>query len=856
LSPESRFIPGTILAKRYRIVGLLGRGGMGEVYRADDLKLGQPVALKFLPAAVERDQARLDRFLNEVKTALKVSHPNVCRVHDIGEVDGQHYLSMEYVDGEDLASLLRRIERLPQNKAVQIARQLCAGLGAAHEQGILHRDLKPANVMIDGRGRAKITDFGLAGLAEGIEGDEVRAGTPQYMSPEQHTGKEVTIRSDIYSLGLVLYELFTGKRAFEAASPAEIRKLQEESSPTSPSSHVEGLDQTVERIILRCLESDPGQRPVSALAVAAALPGGDPLAAALAAGETPSPAMVADAGGEGALRPAIAVSLLVVVILGLLGGALLAEKTPEGQGLLGYAPMNKPPATLAEDARRILRSLGHDGPVADTAHGFRVDYGYLGYVEENDSSPDRWDRLASGQPPAIFFWYRESPRLLVPRRRGTEIVTQHDPMEHYSGEVNIDLDTEGRLRWLRVVPPQRDETLGTDPQTDWTALFSAAGLDPAAFTPVEPVWIPWNYCDQRMAWEGSYASDPNIPIRIEAGSYRGRVMAFEIVEPWDQAWRQEERESQPGITAANILFGVILLSVVVGAALLAIRNLRLGRGDRKGAFRLAAFVTIGYLAASILGASHVPDFMEELGLITESMTSAVLIGGLMWMLYVALEPFLRKRWPEALISWNRLLAGRFRDPIIGRDILAGATAAIAYLAVIAPLTSVPRWLGWTTSAPEVQGGILRLLGPRFALMKIIDNSWSSLIFAMVILLVLLLLRILVRKHWIALVGLLALFTAVVVLQYIAKPDQILFQLPALWLTIGSIFFLVSRFGLLSVWAYLLCAMLIVACSGSVTVWYGGNLLFFYIAIAALATYGCWISLAGRPLFREGLVPEK
>jgi serine/threonine-protein kinase len=304
-SDQARFIPGTVLAKRYRIVGLLGRGGMGEVYRADDLKLGQPVALKFLPQAVQRDQARLHRFLIEVKTALKVSHPNVCRVHDIGEVDGQHYLSMEYVDGEDLASLLRRIERLPQNKAVQIARQLCAGLAAAHEQGILHRDLKPANVMIDGRGRAKITDFGLASLAEGIEGDEARAGTPQYMSPEQHAGKEVTVRSDIYSLGLVLYELFTGKRPFEAPTAAEIRELQDESSPTTPSSHVEGLDRAVERIILRCLEKQPAERPPSALAVAAVLPGGDPLAAALAAGETPSPDLVAAAGGEGGLRPAI-----------------------------------------------------------------------------------------------------------------------------------------------------------------------------------------------------------------------------------------------------------------------------------------------------------------------------------------------------------------------------------------------------------------------------------------------------------------------------------------------------------------------------------------------------------------------
>ena len=134
-SPDSidraRFIPGTMLAKRYRIVGLLGRGGMGEVFRADDLKLGQPVALKFLPKNVQRDEARLSRFLNEVRVALKVSHPNVCRVHDIGEVDGEHFLSMEYVDGEDLASLLRRIGRIPEDRAVRIARQLCAGLAAA-----------------------------------------------------------------------------------------------------------------------------------------------------------------------------------------------------------------------------------------------------------------------------------------------------------------------------------------------------------------------------------------------------------------------------------------------------------------------------------------------------------------------------------------------------------------------------------------------------------------------------------------------------------------------------------------------------------------------------------------------------
>src|ERR1051325_10922835 len=146
---DARFIPGAMLAERYRMVGLLGRGGMGEVYRADDLKLGQAVALKFLPEHLLSDGAALARFHREVRVARQVSHRNVCRVYDIGEIEGQHFLSMEFIKGEELASLLRRIGRLPSDKATEIARQLCAGLAAAHETGVLHRDLKPANVMID-----------------------------------------------------------------------------------------------------------------------------------------------------------------------------------------------------------------------------------------------------------------------------------------------------------------------------------------------------------------------------------------------------------------------------------------------------------------------------------------------------------------------------------------------------------------------------------------------------------------------------------------------------------------------------------------------------------------------------------
>src|SRR5580704_14080349 len=309
---EGRFLPGRLLASRYRIIALLGKGGMGEVYRADDLTLGQPVALKFLPDEAARDEGLLERFKNEVRIARRVSHPNVCRVYDVGDMEGHTFFTMEYVDGEDLASLLRRIGRLPEDKALDIARQMCAGLAAAHAKGVLHRDLKPANIMLDGRGQVVITDFGLAGIADQIQGAEVRSGTPAYMSPEQLSGEAVTTRSDVYALGLVLYEVFTGKRAF-AESAAKL-VAHGDRTPSRPSSVVKDLDPIVEKVILRCLEAEPSARPATALAVAASLPGGDPLAAALAAGETPSPQLVAASGETEGLRPRVAIAILVAIL--------------------------------------------------------------------------------------------------------------------------------------------------------------------------------------------------------------------------------------------------------------------------------------------------------------------------------------------------------------------------------------------------------------------------------------------------------------------------------------------------------------------------------------------------------------
>ncbi|HMS42086.1 MAG TPA: serine/threonine-protein kinase, partial [Pyrinomonadaceae bacterium] len=217
------FVAGTVLASRYRIIGLLGKGGMGEVYKAEDIKLAQVVALKFLPDKLQKDSSALSRFHSEVRTARQVSHPNVCRVFDIGEIDNRHFLSMEFIDGDDLSSLLRRIGRLPSERAIEIARQLCIGLSAIHNAGILHRDFKPANVIIDSKGKARITDFGIAGLEDDIAKDELRVGTPAYMSPEQIRGsQDVDARTDVWALGVMLYEVLSGILPFFATTPGEL----------------------------------------------------------------------------------------------------------------------------------------------------------------------------------------------------------------------------------------------------------------------------------------------------------------------------------------------------------------------------------------------------------------------------------------------------------------------------------------------------------------------------------------------------------------------------------------------------------------------------------------------------------
>jgi serine/threonine protein kinase len=249
------------LGQRYDILAEAGHGSMGNVYKARDRETGETVALKLLKPEIASDQAMMDRFKNELLFARKITHKNVCRVHEFNRLGGIAYTSMEFVEGESLRSVLNRFGGLPVRKAISVTEQICSGLKEAHAQGIVHRDLKPENVMIDGQGNVKIMDFGIARSMESLTrltGSMV--GTPAYMAPEQVAGKSVDYRTDIYSLGLMLYEMFTGTQAFQADTAVAVALKQMRETPPPPHEVDPSIPVGIERAILKCLEKEPGRR--------------------------------------------------------------------------------------------------------------------------------------------------------------------------------------------------------------------------------------------------------------------------------------------------------------------------------------------------------------------------------------------------------------------------------------------------------------------------------------------------------------------------------------------------------------------------------------------------------------------
>jgi serine/threonine-protein kinase len=743
--------PGTLLAERYRVLGLAGRGGMGEVYRAEDLRLGQSVALKFLPPAVADDPQRLAQFHHEVRIARQVSHRNVCRVYDIGEDHGRVFLTMELIDGEDLAGLLKRVGRFPEERATEIGRQICAGLAAAHECGVLHRDLKPANVMLDAEGRVRITDFGLAGLAGSFA--DIRSGTPAYMAPEQLAGTEVSQRSDIFALGLVLYEIYTGKRAFDATTVAELLRQHDDGVDVSRSAGRE-LDPAIERVIQRCLSREPAQRPASAIAVSAALPGGDPLAAALAAGETPSPAMIAAAGGIEPVPLPIGLGLVAVAIVGLV--ALIGVR---GESAVHrFVPMELSGPVLEDRARQAIQKLGYREPPADSFGMFHRGTDYYEWVQTRGGER-AWAEMATGRTPAVGYWYRSSPQALRPLNRQAR-PQPDDPPLRITGMTLARVDVRGHLLEFHGVPPQRAAPAATLSAVDWQVVFDVVGWPRDRFAPAAPEWTGLAATDTRAAWTGTVAELGDIPLRLEAGAFAGRITYVQAIGPWTKP----THVAPPVPTITQRMLGLVqpllVASLIIGSALLARRNLRAARGDRAGASRVALWVGVLMMLRWLVAAHHSGSYANFQGAFLDASEQALLNAALVWLAYLGIEPWLRRHWPASLLSWSRLLGGSFRDPLLGRDVLVGVVFGLAaglYLVatryVTVQVTGIP--------AGPMLNGVPELTSPRYVVAAMMVAATNALINGVLLALLYVMLRRLLRRPVVAAAAVVLIFAALV-----------------------------------------------------------------------------------------------
>ena len=844
-SPARGFAPGSMVADRYRVMSLLGRGGMGEVYAADDLKLGQKVALKFLPIQHGKNHSWREQFYAEVRMARQVSHPNVCRVYDVGESEGRLFLSMEFVDGEDLSSLLRRIGRLPDDKAVEIAQQLCAGLAAAHGSGVLHRDLKPSNVMIDGRGHARITDFGLAIAAGDADSKSGPAGTPGYLAPELLDGAVPSVQSDLYGLGLVLYELFTGKKAFDASSLAEFYRKQTETNPTPPSSVVKNFDPAVERAILRCLDRDAAQRPRSALSVAAALPGGDPLAAALAAGETPAPEVVAAAGPEGSLRPPVAWACLAGALILILGSSMVLAPRILDWGL---ALMNKSPEVLADRAQELSQKLGYSKAV-DRAFWVASDKDYLRYAAHDSAGKDgKLPPVGQAWPSPVNFWYRQSPRWMKPGAQspdGPPFVTESNPSYETSGMVVIKLDMQGNLLFLRGIPPQV-ETGGSGRDPDWNLLFAEAGLDQSRFVRANPKWAPPDAFDSRADWEGHRAERPDLLVHVAAAAYHGVPVYFQLIAPWDRPWRGDPATDWHMPATSDVytmLWPLLMVAYLVIAGYVARRNVLCGRGDTKGALRLAGLAVVANCIYGFFTYHYVPD-AEYLSVQFILLAVPLLFGLLAWLGYMAVEPYGRRSWPKQMVSWQRLLGGRIRDPLVGRDVLVGLVAGSAVAAIFLGVGMRAGSSG--TSAVDRYFGLGLL--PAFARSSLL--SFGACFDALLYFAILTILTGVLRRRWLAVAA-----TALTLFVFNLQGTRLDF-LALTILFVVAFLGIQIRVGLVAAASFLYILITLTTSPPlAMSQWYAGRAMIALLLPLSLAIWGFYASLGGQPLLGNALGEE-
>ncbi|MDA8019551.1 MAG: serine/threonine protein kinase [Thermoanaerobaculia bacterium] len=671
--------PGDRVAGRFEIYRFVGAGAFAEVFKAYDAQNHRTVALK-IPFAGIGQGGELWRLVNEVNAAQAVAHPNVMQAwevgsFEIGESEPYHFIALQWIDGDTLRSVLdRSLGTLTDDEKIHFAHDLCAGIEAIHHPGILHRDIKPSNVMLTPDGRAIITDFGLATLAGAATNP--RAGAQGFKAPELDSGGEPSEQSDIYSLGMVLLELFSGSKPSAPADGAGV--------VLPDTIRTDELRET----LLRCIHEDPGCRPGSVGEVSRALPS-RPRSEDGRARCVPVETLLIEPSSR--ISPTQRLWLVAVGVAALIGLVVASSMKPL---VLADVLRGDPPVVLEYEARELLEELGFANDSVDRMHGY-------GASSEYGSPAHR-----------VTFWYRQSPLPLAAGRSGSVFRRPTDPPLMFPGEARVVLDTEGRLLSLSGLPPAGSAGGSGELEPMWDLLLAQAGLDVDRLHVIDPDFFPEGFADRRWAWEADDPYRGGERIRVEAAAIGPIPVHFRLVETTGDRgrslldWPAGLAGGRDQVAVAHVAYWTLAGLVLLGGVYLCWRNIRLRHADLLGATRLAIVILAARLLVWLLGGRHTasPELLE----ILEAQLERGLSDGVVaWILYIAVEPFARRRWSWQVASWVRLLRGRVADPLVGRDLLVGTLFGVGLTLGALAYAVVPGWFG----LPEPDGhGIAAMAG--------------------------------------------------------------------------------------------------------------------------------------------------
>ncbi|MCA9299075.1 MAG: hypothetical protein KDA28_08415, partial [Phycisphaerales bacterium] len=629
-------------------------------------------------------------------------------------------------------------------------------------------------------------------------------------------------------------------------------------SPLRMSTLVRDLDPAVERVILRCLQTSPKERPRSVLEVSAALPGSDPLAAALAAGETPSPELVA--AGEADSMPRLpAIILFVLLTISVMG--VVASSSFDA--LASYVTTERPPDALRDKARDVLAALGHDAHSGGHARSWNEAYGFAQFYENlthlKDEGIEDWSALATGRPLTMVIWYRISPATFVMQKQGLRAhkALFDNPPFARSSEARLLLDMEGRLDRIEIIPTDLadDQIVGVPSSVpDFEKVFELAGLDISRFEPIEPTYQSRYDTDESFAWSGTIDGIEG-PMQVVAGTRRGQVVHVKVRYPWHLRLDEAEKEASTGDTSVSFLeeslrvgasavrwINRLWLFPAIGlTTVLAFRSLRDRRGDTRSATIIAAAVFTTMLFGLVFSSQSL-FLPASLLLQYMSIASFVALGG--WAAYNGIQPSIRRLWPLMLVSWTRLLSGRVFDPLVGRSMLIGALVGAATTFAF-ELASAIRFS--TGGAVPAYGNFEYATGMRFAAGEIAISLCLPLVYSFVQLIGLVGLRAIVRRQWLATLIFFVILSGADSRIGTFEPWTILISIGASAATV----FLFLHYGVLSVIVMMLCDSILkdALLTTDVSAWYFPQTVVVVGLILGLGLFGMFASSKGRPLLR-------